>query len=426
MEIALLFGVFALLLICGVPIAFALATASLATVVYLGLPPVVVVQQVSSGFNKVSLLAIPLFIFTGELMMRGGISDRLIALASALVGHLRGGLGQVSVVASTLFGGVSGSALADVSAVGPTMIPQMVKRGFSKDYAVDVTISASLVALLLPPSHNLILFSAVAGGGVSIADLFAAGIVPALMLALGVMGAAYWLARVRGYPTEAFPGFGAVASRFVAAIPGLLMIFVIFGGIRAGVFTAVESSAIAVLYAVAVTLIIYRTLGWKAFSGAAAHAARASATVLFVIGAAGAFGWLIAYLQIPGFVVETLNSLTQDKNVALLLMLIALLIMGTFLDLAPKIIIVTPIFLPVARDYGVEPLHFGVMMVLAGGIGLIMPPIGSVLFVGSAIGRISIAEAMKSIWPFFLAALAVLLLVTFIPQLSLTLPALWR
>jgi tripartite ATP-independent transporter DctM subunit len=426
MEIALLFGVFALLLVLGVPIAFALSAAALATVVYLGLPPIVVVQQVSAGFNKVSLLAIPLFIFTGELMMRGGISDRLISLASALVGHVRGGLGQVSVVASTLFGGVSGSALADVSAIGPTMIPQMVKRGFSKDYAVDVTISAALVALLLPPSHNLILFSAVAGGGVSIADLFAAGIVPALMLALGVMGAAWWLAKVRGYPVEVFPGWGAVLSRLVAAIPGLLMIFVIFGGIRAGIFTAVESSAIAVLYALVVTLIVYRALGWKAFAGAAAHAARASATVLFVIGAAGAFGWLIAYLEIPGFVIETLNNVTQDKNIALLLMVIALLIMGTFLDLAPKIIIVTPIFLPVARDYGIEPLHFGVIMVLAGGMGLIMPPIGSVLFVGSAIGRISIAEAMKSIWPFFFAGITVLLLVTFIPALSLTLPALWK
>lgn len=426
MEIALLFGVFALLLVIGVPIAFALSAAALATVIYLGLPPIVVVQQVSSGFNKVSLLAIPLFIFTGELMMRGGISDRLIALASALVGHLRGGLGQVSVVASTMFGGVSGSALADVSAIGPTMIPQMVKRGFSKDYAVDVTISSALVALLLPPSHNLILFSAVAGGGVSIADLFAAGIVPAFMLALSVMGAAYWLARVRGYPTEAFPGFATILSRLVAAIPGLLMIFVIFGGIRTGIFTAVESSAIAVLYALGVMLIVYRTLGWKDFSGAAAHAARASATVLFVIGAAGAFGWLIAYLEIPGFVVSTLNSLTDDRNVALLLMVIALLIMGTFLDLAPKIIIVTPIFLPVARAYGVEPLHFGVIMVLAGGIGLIMPPIGSVLFVGSAIGRISIAEAMRSIWPFFLSAIIVLLLVTFIPALSLWLPSVWR
>lgn len=426
MEIALLFGVFAILLIAGVPIAFALSAATLATVVYLGLPPIVVVQQVSSGFNKVSLLAIPLFIFTGELMMRGGISDRLISLASSLVGHLRGGLGQVSVVASTMFGGVSGSALADVSAIGPTMIPQMAKRGFSKDYAVDVTISAALVALLLPPSHNLILFSAVAGGGVSIADLFAAGIVPALLLALSVMGAAWWLAKVRGYPVETFPGWGAVLSRLVAAIPGLLMIFVIFGGIRAGIFTAVESSAIAVLYALAVMLIIYRTLGWKDFSGAAAHAARSSATVLFVIGAAGAFGWLIAYLEIPSFVVETLNNLTDERNVALLLMVIALLIMGTFLDLAPKIIIVTPIFLPVARSYGVEPLHFGVIMVLAGGIGLIMPPIGSVLFVGSAIGKISIAEAMKSIWPFFISAIIVLLLVTFIPALSLTLPALWK
>lgn len=426
MEIAILFGVFALLLIVGVPIAFAISAATLATVVYLGVPPVVVVQQVSSGFNKISLLAIPLFIFTGELMMRGGISDRLISLAASLVGHLRGGLGQVSVLASTLFGGVSGSALADVSAIGPTVIPQMAKRGFSKDYAVDVTVAASLVALLLPPSHNLILFSAVAGGGVSIADLFAAGIVPALLLAIGVMGAAYWLARVRGYPVEEFPGFSEVLKRLVAAIPGLLMIFVIFGGIRAGIFTAVESSAIAVLYALVVCLLIYRALGWKEFWAAAAHAARSSGAVLFVIGAAGAFGWLIAYLQIPGAVVESLNALTDDKNVALLLMLISLLIMGTFLDLAPKIIIVTPIFLPVARAYGIEPMHFGVMMVLAGGLGLMMPPIGSVLFVGSAIGGITITEAMRSIWPFFFAALIVLLLVTFIPALSLTLPALWR
>ncbi len=426
MEIAILFGVFALLLVLGVPIAFAISTATLATVVYLGLPPVVVVQQVSAGFNKISLLAIPLFIFTGELMMRGGISDRLISLASSLVGHLRGGLGQVSVLASTLFGGVSGSALADVSAIGPTIIPQMAKRGFSKDYAVDVTVSASLVALLLPPSHNLILFSAVAGGGVSIADLFAAGIVPALMLAIGIMGAAYWLARVRGYPTEPFPGFGEVLKRLVAAIPGLLMIFVIFGGIRAGIFTAVESSAIAVLYALLVCLLIYRALGWKEFWAAATHAARSSGAVLFVIGAAGAFGWLIAYLQIPGAVVESLNALTDDRNVALLLMLVSLLIMGTFLDLAPKIIIVTPIFLPVARAYGIDPMHFGVIMVLAGGLGLMMPPIGSVLFVGSAIGGITITEAMRSIWPFFFAALTVLLLVTFIPALSLTLPAIWR
>jgi len=425
MEILLLFGVFALLLILGVPVAFSIAAATLATVVYIGLPPVVVVQQVASGFNKISLLAIPLFIFAGELMLRGGISERLIALASSLVGHLRGGLGQVSVVASTLFGGVSGSALADVSAIGSTMIPQMEKRGFSKDYAVDVTISAALVALLLPPSHNLILFSAIAGGGVSIADLFAAGIVPALLLAFGIMAAAYFLARARGYPTEPFPGFGKVGVRLIAAIPGLLLVLVIFGGIRAGIFTAVESAAVAVIYALAVTALVYRGLSWQRFASAVTHAAKSSGTVLFVIGAVGAFGWLMAYLQIPAAAAEFLQSVTSDRNIALLLMLVLLLILGTFMDLAPMIIICTPIFLPVARAYGVDPLHFGVVLVLGAGIGLITPPVGSVLFVGSAIGKISIAEAMKSIWPFYLAAIAVLLLVTFVPALSLTLPAIW-
>jgi len=422
MEIAILFGVFIVLLVLGVPIAFSIAAASLATVFYLGVPPVVVVQQVSSGFNKVSLLAIPLFIFTGELMLRGGISERLIALASALVGHLRGGLAQVSVVASTLFGGVSGSALADVSAIGSTVIPQMVKRGFDKDYAVDVTISAALVALLLPPSHNLILFSAVAGGGVSIADLFAAGIVPALMLALAVMGAAYLLARKRNYPTEPFPGFGAVLVAFVSAIPGLLLIFVIFGGIRAGIFTAVESAGIAVLYALLVTFIVFRSLSWRDFTRAVAHATRSAGTVLLMIGAAGAFGWLMAYMQIPTMAVTALQSVTNEPHLALALMLVAFLIIGTFMDLAPKIIICTPIFLPVAKAFGMDPLHFGVVIVLAGGLGLITPPIGSVLFLGSAIGRISITEAMRSIWPFYGAAFLVLLLVTFIPALSLTLP----
>lgn len=426
MELAILFGVFAILLILGVPVAFSIAASTLATVLYIGLPPVVVVQQVASGFGKISLLAIPLFIFTGELMLCGGISERLIALASALVGHLRGGLGQVSVLASTLFGGVSGSALADVSAIGSTMIPQMEKRGFSKDYAVDVTISAALVALLLPPSHNLILFAAIAGGGVSIADLFAAGIAPALLLAVSIMGAAYLLARARGYPTEQFPGFRAVLVRLVSAIPGLLLVFVIFGGIRAGVFTAVESGAVAVLYALLVTFALFRSLSLKEFARAVSRAVNSTGVVLFVIGAAGAFGWLMAYLQVPVMMVGALQAVTHEKHVALGLMLVALLILGTFMDLAPMIIICTPIFLPVARAYGVDPLHFGVVLVLAAGIGLITPPVGSVLFVGSAIGRISVGEAMKSIWPFYLAATAVLILVTYVPELSLTLPALWR
>src|SRR6201991_4964558 len=291
MEIALLFGVFAILLIAGVPIAFALSAATLATVVYLGLPPIVFVQQVSSGFNKVSLLAIPLFIFTGELMMRGGISDRLIALASSLVGHLRGGLGQVSVVSSLFFGGVSGSAIADVSAIGGAMIPQMVSRGFDRDFAVSVTVSSAVVALLIPPSHNLILYSASAGGGISIADLFAAGIIPALLLTVVLMITGAAMARRRNYAVEAFPGFGVVVRRLVAAVPGLLLVGVIFGGIRAGVFTAIESASVAVVYAIAVTAVVYRKLSWENFVAACAGAVRTTGLLVFVIRAAASFGW---------------------------------------------------------------------------------------------------------------------------------------
>ena len=253
MAVALLFAVFALLLAIGVPVAFSLAASALATLLFLGLPPIVAVQQTAAGAGSASLLAIPLFIFAGEIMLRGGISERLIGLASALVGHMRGGLSQVSVLSSLFFGGVSGSALADVSAIGGAMIPQMVKRGFDRDYAVNVTMTAALVALLVPPSHNLILYSAAAGGGISIADLFAAGIVPALLLTLVLMATGWLIARRRGYAVETFPGFGAVLRSFVAALPGLLLVALIFVGIRAGIFTAVESAAIAVVYALLVT-----------------------------------------------------------------------------------------------------------------------------------------------------------------------------
>ena len=261
MAIALLFLVFAILLVVGVPVAFALAAASLVTLLYLDLPSVVMVQQVSAGAGSASLIAIPLFIFAGEIMMRGGISERLIALASALVGRMRGGLGQVSVLSSLFFGGVSGSAIADVSAVGGTMIPQMVKRGYDRDFAVNVSITAALVALLVPPSHNLILFSAAAGGGLSIARLFAAGIMPALLMTVVLMLTGYLVARHRGYGVEPFPGWRAVAGRLGSALPGLGQVALIFVGIRAGIFTAVESAAIAVLYALLVACVVHRKLG---------------------------------------------------------------------------------------------------------------------------------------------------------------------
>lgn len=426
MEFLILFGLFAVLLAIGVPVAFSLLAATLATVLYLAVPPIVVFQQMGSDITSVSLLAIPLFIFTGELMMKGGLSDRMIALASSMVGHVRGGLGQVTVVGSTLFGGVSGSAIADVSAVGGTMIPQMQKRGYDSDYAVNVTISAALVALLVPPSHNMILYSAAAGGGVSISDLFAAGILPAGLLAISLMITAYVVARRRGYAAEAFPGFGVVLRRLVAAIPGLLLVAIIFTGIRAGVFTAVESASIAVVYATVVTGLVYRQMSFSAFREACMGAVRTSGAVLFIIGAAGAFGWLMAYLQVPSMMVEGLQSLTDSRVVILLLIICILLVLGTFMDMAPLIIICTPIFLPVTTAFGVDPVQFGVILLLNAGIGLITPPVGSVLFVGSAIAGMPMTGSLKSIWPFYLACMAVLMLVTFVPSLSLWLPSLMK
>lgn len=422
MGIALLFGVFAVMLLLGVPVAFALAAAALVTLFHLDLPSVVMVQQVAAGTGSASLIAIPLFIFAGEIMMRGGISERLIALASSLVGRLRGGLGQVSILSSLFFGGVSGSAIADVSAVGGTMIPQMVKRGYDRDFAVNVSITAALVALLVPPSHNLILFSAAAGGGLSIADLFAAGIVPALLMTLVLMVTGYLVARRRGYGVEPFPGMRAVLVRLLAALPGLGLVALIFFGIRAGIFTAVESAAIAVVYALLVTSVLYRQLPVKVFLETVVHAARSTGAILFVIACAAVFGWLLAYLQVPAAAVELLQSVADSKYTVLLMIVVMLLLLGTFMDLAPMILICTPIFLPVAKAYGIDPIHFGLVLVLTGGLGLVTPPVGSVLFIGTAIGKITVGQSMRTIWPFWLAGLAVLLVVTFFPDLSLWLP----
>lgn len=426
MATALLFFTLLFLLGLGVPVAFSLVTASLVTVLYLGLPPIIVVQQTTAGAGTVSLIAIPLFIFAGELMMRGGISERLIAFASSLVGHVRGGLGQVNVLASLLFGGVSGSAIADVSAIGGTMIPQMVKRGFDRDFAVNVSMTAALVALLVPPSHNMILYSASAGGSISIADLFAAGIVPALLLTVTLLFVAWFIARKRGYAVEPFPGFGEVLKRFVSALPGLLLVALIFIGIKAGIFTAVESASIAVAYAVLITVLVYRRMNWTTFVETCSGAVRTTGLILFVIGAAASFGWLLAYLQVPAAAVEFLTGISTNKYIMLFVLVVVLLAIGTFMDLAPLIIICTPIFLPVAKALGVDPVHFGVILILKGGLGLITPPIGSVLFVGTAIGKISVQEALKTIWPFYLAAVFVLMLVVYIPALSLWLPSLLK
>ena len=333
MEYWILFGTFAALLVIGTPIAFCLGVASFATILYLGLPPLVVFQRLASGVSIFVLMAIPFFIYAGDLMVRGGIASRLVNFAGALVGHLRGGLGQVGIIASIMFGGISGSAVADASAIGGLMVPQMEKRGYGADYAVNVIVTASIIALMIPPSHNMIIYSISAGGRLSIADLFTAGILPGLLLAIGLMVAAYFVARHRGYATETFPGWGAVGALAIAAIPGFLLILIIFGGVRSGIFTATESSDIAIVYAIFVTAVVYRSLSWKEFVAATMGAVRTTAMVLLIVGAAAAFGWLMAYLRVPATMIAFMKSLSDDPIVIMLLVNVLLLFLGAFMDM---------------------------------------------------------------------------------------------
>src|SRR5690606_5883031 len=395
MEYWILFGVFAALMLVGTPIAFCLGIASFATIVYLGRPAIVVFQQLNSGVAGFTLLAIPFFIFAGDLMMRGGIAARIIQFDGALIGHVRGGLEQFNFASYKHIGGISGSAVAEAADVGCIMITQMKARGYGADNAVNVTSMAALIALLLPPSHNMIIYSLSGGGRISIADLFTAGIIPGLLLAVALGITAYIVAVKRGYPTEPFPGFYKAFQYFLVSIPGLMLIAIIFGGVRSGIFTATESSCIAVIYALLVTLLVYRSLTWSEFVHSVLGAVRTTSMVLFIIGAAASFGWLMAYLRVAPILTDLISTLTTDPIMVLLLINVLLLLLGTFMDMGPLIIITTPIFLPMVQKFGVDPVHFGVIMILNLGIGLNTPPLGPVQFVAAAVGKIGRAPCRE-------------------------------
>lgn len=424
MELTLLLGLLALLLIIGVPVAFALGLASLVTFIFMDIAPVVAFQRIATGVNVFSLMAIPFFIFAGDLMQQAGIAERLVRVADAAMGRIRGGLGVVDVGASMMFGGVSGSAVASVSALGSTLIPLMKEKGYDADYAVNVTSTSAILGILIPPSHNMIIYAAAAGVSVSVADLFLAGVLPGILTGILLAAAAWVIAVRRGYPKGEFPGWPAFAAAFASALPGLLTAVIIFGGVLGGVFTPTESSAIAVIYTLVIAVIVYRTLGFRGFTTAAQNAVKTTAMVMLIIGSAAAFGWLLALLEAPEQLAALLRTLTDNPILILLLINLILLILGTFMDMAPLIVITSPIFLPVAMATGMDPVQFGIMMMLNLGIGLVTPPVGSVLFVGCAVGKIKVEEAVRTIWPFYLALFLALMAITFVPALTLTLPGL--
>jgi tripartite ATP-independent transporter DctM subunit len=430
MELTVLCVSFTLLLLLGVPVAFAIGLSSVATILAAGLPVAIVFQKMVGGMQVFSFLAIPFFVFAGELMLYGGIADRIVRFANSLVGHVRGGLGMSNVLGCTIFGGVAGSPLADVSAIGSVMIPLMKKEGYDADYAVNVTTHAALVGAIMPTSHNMIIFTLATSGiaSVSVLSLMLAGMVPALILTLCNLAAAYWVAVKRGYPVRpgGFGGWPAVLTAFLASLPGLLVVVIILGGILSGAFTATESASIAVAWALLITTLVYRSLTWTHFLKACAKACKTTGVVLLLIGISNAFGYFMALYEVPQKTGELMQSVSSSPWVIFLMINVLLFILGTFLDMAATILICTPIFLPIAMQFGMDPVQFGIIMLINCALGLNTPPVGSVQFVGCAIGEISVGQVMRTIGPFYSALGACLVFVTYVPAFSLWLPSLFK
>ncbi|ASK60963.1 hypothetical protein CFK37_01425 [Virgibacillus phasianinus] len=421
MEVFILTGSFILLLIFRIPIALCLIISCLVTGVYMGFDPAAILQRMVGGLNSFSLLAIPFFILAGEIMNEGGISNRLINLANVIIGKVRGGLAMVNVLASTFFGGISGSSLADTSSLGSVLIPMMKKQGYDSDYSVSVTISSSTQGVMIPPSHNMIIYST-AAGGVSVGALFMGGLGPGLLLGIGIMILTYMMAVKRKYPKGEPVKKEEIPKIIRDGLLGLLTIVIIMGGILSGLFTATESAAIGTLYAFIITFFVYREIPLVRMGIILQRSFKTLAMVLFLIGASSSFGWLLALLKVPALVSDGLLSISPNDASTILMIVIILLLLGMVMDMAPLILIATPILLPVATSVGMDPVHFGVVLILALGIGLVTPPVGSVLFVGSAIGRLPIEKASKGMLPFYAVMIAVLLLVAYIPSISLYLP----
>ncbi|SCY94005.1 MULTISPECIES: TRAP transporter large permease [unclassified Pseudomonas] len=422
MDALILLGSFLLLILIGMPVAYALGAAALIGAWWIDIPFQAMMIQVTGGVNKFSLLAIPFFVLAGAIMAEGGMSRRLVAFASVLVGFVRGGLSLVNLVASSFFGAISGSSVADTASVGSVLIPEMTRRGYPRDYATAVTVSGSVQALLTPPSHNAVLYSLAAGGTVSIGSLFMAGIVPGIMMNLCLMALCLVFAKKRNYPKGEVIPLKEALKICKEAMWGMMTLFIILGGILSGVFTATESAAIAVVWAFFVTMCIYRDYKWSELPKLMHRTVRTISIVMILIGFAASFGYIMTLMEIPAKITTAFLTLSDNRYVILMCINVMLLLLGTVMDMAPLILILTPILMPVIVGIGVDPVQFGMIMLVNLGIGLITPPVGAVLFVGSAIGKVSIESTVKALLPFYAMLFVVLLLVTYIPAISLWLP----
>ena len=422
MDVFVLIGTFTIVCLLGMPVAYALGIAAIAAALWTGIPLEAVMLKVSGGMSGFSLLAIPFFILAGSIMAVGGMAERLVNLAEVFVGFIRGGMALVNILASTMFGCISGSSVADTAAVGSVMIPQMIKNGYPRLFAVNVTISGSLQPLLVPPSHNMIIYSIAAGGTISVAHLFMGGIIPALLLGLSLIILVLIIAHREQFPKGEVIPLRQALKLALDAVWGMVTVFIILGGILSGVFTPTEAGAVACVYAFLVTMFVYRDVKWSELPKLIGRVVRTVGMVMIMIGFSIAFGYMMAIMRIPAIVTQFFIDISSDKYMFLLWINILLLLLGTFMDLAPMLLICTPIFLPVIKTFGIDPVHFGIIMILNLGIGLLTPPVGPTMVVGCAIGKVSMEAVSRSIMVFYIPMLIVLALVTYIPELTLWLP----
>lgn len=425
MFLAILIIAFVCLLLMEVPIAFAVGIATLLAAVSLGNTDVLqnIASDMANSVSSFSLLAIPFFILAGDLMGAGGLARRLINFASALVGRVPGGLSLVNTLTCMFFGSISGSAAAAVSSIGNTLIPEMTKKNYDRNFNVAVTTAGSITGLLIPPSNSMIVYAVVASG-VSISSLFLAGIVPGILLGVVLMITCLIICKKKGYGQDTSGDVPAFGPAFQSALPSLLLVVIVLGGIFAGLFTATEASAIAVVWSLVLACVFYKEITWKDLPTVIARSARTTGVVLFLVATSSAMSQLLTAEQVPQLVSNTLLSLSDNPIVILLIINIALLLVGTFMDITPAILIFTPIFLPVAVDLGLDPIHFGILLIANLSIGLCTPPVGTCLFVGCSVGEAKIAQVSKAMLPFYVAMVLVLIAITYIPAISLWLPSL--